>query len=90
MNPAIWYLVINLASSSFAPFPTRPALIGPVTEDQCETARKAFDPMPSVLSARCRRVIGAMSCLFEGNPAIGTICPIFEGEISVPVGSYPR
>lgn len=84
---AIWYLVVDLASSALAPFQVQPALVGPVTESQCHQARDAMAPLPSVLNARCRRIVGAMTCVHPENGAVAVICPIFEGDITAPVGS---
>jgi hypothetical protein len=86
MDLAVWYLVVDLASSALAPFQVQPALIGPVTETQCHEARDVMAPLPSVLDARCRRIIGAMTCGHLENSSVGTICPIFEGDITAPVG----
>jgi hypothetical protein len=52
--------------------------VGPMTEQQCERAVAALGP-----EASCRRSIGAMTC---GGSRAGYICPLFEGDISVPVG----
>lgn len=81
---AAFYLVIEMATLS--PLPNQSAFIGPMSQEECEQAVKPLSPLPAVLNARCRRMVGAMTCPYQGNPAISTACPIFEGDVTSPVG----
>lgn len=59
--------------------------LGPMTQEQCERAAAALGP-----EASCRRAIGAFTCSRDGYPGISYACPLFEGDISVPLGNYSK
>lgn len=86
MDPAIWYLVVELMSSTVTP--RSPPMVGPVTEQQCEQTRSAIGQLPEIVTARCRKMIGAMTCTIGGHPGGTEICPIFDDGHFVPLGSY--
>lgn len=84
---AVWYLVVQTLAATIAPFPTTAPMVGPITETQCEQTRASLTLLPDVVSARCKRVVGGRLCQIDGSHAM--VCPIFEGDLSAPVGS-PR
>jgi hypothetical protein len=83
MNPAIWYLTIQLASP---PIGLAQPLFGPVTEEQCRQVRASIDGLPSVVAAQCRKMVAMFTCGIDGRPGTYTACPIFEGDGFMSVG----
>lgn len=82
-DAAVWYLVVQMASSAVYPIAEHPPMVGPITETQCEAVKASIKVLPEIVMARCRRVV-AMRMVSDGP--MGYAAPIFEGDLSVPVG----
>lgn len=78
---AVWYLVVQMALTAASPI----QMTGGVTESQCEAIKASIAGLPNVVEVRCRRAVG-MKLVSNGGPT-GYAAPIFDGDLSAPVGS---
>jgi hypothetical protein len=64
-------------------------MVGPITEEQCNAVKASMmKEFPSIVAARCKRMVAVTACDVYGRPGTYTTCPIFDEGGFVPTGKY--